>query len=100
MHKSSCFRVNFPDILIVEGKYQFKTRISFFTGAETAGEIYSLGENISNFKIGQKVIAMPGHGAFAEYCISPVKKLILLMIILTMIQLQYYQWFMELQLMR
>ena len=68
--------VNFPDILIVEGKYQFKPEFPFSPGAETAGEIYSLGENINNFKIGQKVIAMPGHGAFAEYCISPAKKLI------------------------
>lgn len=68
--------VNFPDILIVEGKYQFKPKFPFSPGAETAGEIVAIGNNIKNFKIGQKVIAMPGHGAFAEYCLSPEKKLI------------------------
>ena len=68
--------VNFPDILIVEGKYQFKPEFPFSPGAETAGEIYTLGSNVKNFQIGQKVIAMPGHGAFAEYCVSPAKKLI------------------------
>tara|TARA_B100000686_G_scaffold136347_1_gene143596 strand:- start:7298 stop:8272 length:975 start_codon:yes stop_codon:yes gene_type:complete len=68
--------VNFPDILIVEGKYQFKPEFPFSPGAETAGKIISIGNNVKNFKIGQKVIAMPGHGAFAEYCLSPTKKLI------------------------
>ena len=68
--------INFPDILIVEGKYQFKPEFPFAPGAETAGEILSLGKNVKDFKIGQRVIAMPGHGAFAEVCKSPAKKLI------------------------
>ena len=68
--------VNFPDILIVEGKYQFKPKFPFSPGAEAAGEIYSLGNNIKTFQIGQKVIAIPGHGTFAEYCLCPAKKLI------------------------
>ena len=68
--------VNFPDILIVEGKYQFKPDFPFSPGAETAGEIHSLGSNVRGFQVGQKVIAMPGHGAFAEYCLCPAKKLI------------------------
>ncbi|MBR72141.1 MAG: NADPH:quinone oxidoreductase [Rhodospirillaceae bacterium] len=68
--------VNFPDILIVEGKYQFKPKFPFSPGAEAAGEIFSLGSNVHEFQIGQKVIAMPGHGAFAEYCLCAKQKLI------------------------
>ena len=68
--------INFPDILIVEGKYQFKPEFPFAPGAEAAGEIVSIGDNVKKFKIGQRVIAMTGHGAFAEIVKTPEKKLI------------------------
>ena len=66
--------INFPDILIVEGKYQFKPDFPFAPGAEAAGEIISVGKNVTNFKVGQRVIAMTGHGAFAEVVKAPQKK--------------------------
>ena len=62
--------VNFPDILMVEGKYQFKPNFPFAPGAEAAGEIISLGNNVTDFKIGQRVIAMTGHGSFADIAAS------------------------------
>ena len=68
--------VNFPDILMVEGKYQVKPAFPFAPGAEAAGEIISIGENITKCKIGQRVIAMTGHGAFAEIVKASEKKII------------------------
>jgi len=68
--------VNFPDILMVEGKYQVKPAFPFAPGAEAAGEIISIGENITKYKIGQRVIAMTGHGAFAEIVKASEKKII------------------------
>ena len=68
--------INFPDILIVEGKYQFKPDFPFAPGAEAAGEIISVGKNVTNLKVGQRVIAMTGHGAFAEVVKAPQKKII------------------------
>jgi NADPH2:quinone reductase len=68
--------INFPDILMVEGKYQFKPEFPFAPGAEAAGEIVAIGEGVKNYKIGQRVIAMTGHGAFAELVKAPQKKLI------------------------
>ena len=68
--------INFPDILMVEGKYQFKPEFPFAPGAEAAGEIVSIGESVKNYKIGQRVIAMTGYGSFAELVKAPQKKLI------------------------
>jgi len=68
--------VNFPDILMVEGKYQVKPAFPFAPGAEAAGEIISIGDNVNNYKVGQRVIAMTGHGAFAEIVKASEKKLI------------------------
>ncbi len=68
--------INFPDNLIVEGKYQFKPSFPFSPGAEASGEIIAIGKNVKNYKIGEKVIAMPGHGCFAEIVKCPETKLI------------------------
>jgi|TARA_B110000438_G_scaffold586_1_gene616 NADPH2:quinone reductase len=68
--------VNFPDILMVEGKYQVKPAFPFSPGAEAAGEIVAIGQNVKNYKVGQRVIAMTGHGAFAELVKTVQKKLI------------------------
>jgi len=68
--------INFPDNLIVEGKYQFKPSFPFSPGAEAAGEIISIGKDVHNYKIGQRVIAMPGHGCFAEIVKCHQSKLI------------------------
>ncbi len=58
--------VNFPDVLIIQNKYQFKPPLPFSPGSELAGVVKEVGEGVGHFKPGDKVIAFTGHGAFAE----------------------------------
>lgn len=58
--------VNFPDTLIVQGKYQFKPDLPFAPGAEVAGEIVALGQDVSDFMIGERVVAVALWGGMAE----------------------------------
>jgi NADPH:quinone reductase len=58
--------VNFPDVLIIQNKYQFKPPLPFAPGSELAGVIASVGNGVTNVKVGDPVIAFSGHGAFAE----------------------------------
>lgn len=63
--------VNFPDVLIIQNKYQFKPELPFTPGSELAGEIAALGPDVSHLQVGQKVIAFIGYGAFAEQVLAP-----------------------------
>jgi NADPH2:quinone reductase len=58
--------VNFPDVLIVEGKYQVKPPKPFTPGAECVGTVVELGHGVDRFRLGQRVLALPAWGAFAE----------------------------------
>jgi NADPH2:quinone reductase len=58
--------VNFPDGLIVQGKYQTKPPLPFSPGLEVAGVIQDIGPNVDDLTIGQRVIAFPGVGGMAE----------------------------------
>ncbi|MFD1218239.1 NADPH:quinone oxidoreductase family protein [Microbulbifer celer] len=58
--------VNFPDALMVAGKYQVQPDLPFIPGGECAGIISELGSEVRGFNIGDRVIAMPGLAAFAE----------------------------------
>ncbi len=58
--------LNFPDTLIIEGKYQFKPDLPFTPGGEAAGVISSVGEGVAHLSVGQRVIALSTYGAFAE----------------------------------
>jgi NADPH2:quinone reductase len=58
--------VNFPDVLIIQNKYQFKPPLPFSPGGEVAGIISAVGEGVSNLKIGDRVIGSTGWGGFAE----------------------------------
>lgn len=58
--------VNFPDTLIIQGKYQIKPDLPFSPGGEVAGEIVKAGDEVANLKVGDRVIAMCGYGGFAE----------------------------------
>lgn len=59
--------VNFLDTLIIEGKYQVRPPTPFSPGAEVAGVIAALGSGVSGFAVGERVLAITGHGGFAEY---------------------------------
>ncbi|MDT0575883.1 NADPH:quinone oxidoreductase family protein [Croceicoccus sp. F390] len=58
--------VNFPDVLIVQGKYQTRPALPFVPGSEAAGVILSTGKGVTRFKAGDRVVAFTGTGAFAE----------------------------------
>ncbi|MDR6712370.1 NADPH2:quinone reductase [Pseudomonas hunanensis] len=63
--------VNFPDTLIIEGKYQFQPPLPFSPGGEAAGVIAAVGEKAGVFKVGERVMALTGWGAFAEQVAVP-----------------------------
>ena len=58
--------VNFPDILMIQGKYQFKPPLPFAPGGEAAGDVVAVGSNVSDYKEGDAVIVSPRFGGFAE----------------------------------
>jgi len=58
--------VNFPDILITQGKYQFQPEMPFSPGGEVAGVIKEIGEGVSAFKAGDRVVSGTTWGGFAE----------------------------------
>jgi NADPH:quinone reductase-like Zn-dependent oxidoreductase len=58
--------LNFPDTLIIQGKYQIKPEMPFSPGGEMAGEILEVGPDVKHLKPGQRVMGLTGYGAFAE----------------------------------
>ena len=63
--------VNFPDVLMIQGLYQFQPELPFSPGGECSGIIISVGENVENLKVGDRVFAMTGLGAFCEKILAP-----------------------------
>ncbi len=68
--------LNFPDTLIIEGKYQIKPELPFSPGGEMAGEIIAVGEGVKRYQPGQRVMGLTGYGAFAEEVLVPENQLI------------------------
>lgn len=58
--------LNFPDTLIIEGKYQFQPEMPFSPGGEVAGIVKIVGEDVTHLKKGDRVMAGTGWGGFAE----------------------------------
>ena len=58
--------VNFPDVLIIQNKYQFKPELPFTPGNELAGTVHAVGAGVSAYKVGDKVFAFVPQGAFAQ----------------------------------
>ncbi|WP_417518531.1 NADPH:quinone oxidoreductase family protein [Minwuia sp.] len=64
--------LNFPDVLMPEGKYQYAGEPPFAPGMEAAGIVAALGEGVSGVSVGDRVAVHPWIGCFAEYVVSPV----------------------------
>jgi len=58
--------VNFPDVLIIQNKYQVKPPLPFSPGSELAGVVKQVGDGVTRVKAGDRVMAITGYGAFAE----------------------------------
>jgi NADPH:quinone reductase len=58
--------VNFPDVLIIKGEYQFKPPFPFSPGAEVSGVVLEVGSDVKDFAVGDRVIGMTGWNGFAE----------------------------------
>jgi NADPH2:quinone reductase len=70
--------LNFPDVLIIQNKYQFKPPLPFSPGSELAGVVKEVGEGVRGFRPGDKVIAFTTYGAFAEEVKTEASRLVAL----------------------
>ncbi len=67
----SAASVNFPDLLMSQGKYQMKPELPFTQGMECAGIVEAVGEGVTEFAPGDRVVGGNKTGAFAEHAVLP-----------------------------
>ena len=65
--------LNFPDLLIVQNRYQIKPPLPFVPGAEYAGVVEALGEGVTNLQPGQPVACLAGTGGFGTHTLAPAE---------------------------
>lgn len=70
--------VNFPDTLIIQGRYQVRAEPPFTPGAEVAGEVLAVGERIRHLRAGDRVAALLPYGGYAEQVCAPGEAVIAL----------------------
>ncbi|MBK0393034.1 NADPH:quinone oxidoreductase family protein [Ramlibacter algicola] len=63
--------LNFPDLLIVQNKYQHKPPLPFVPGSEYAGVVEAVGEGVTHLKVGQNVACLSGTGGFGTHTVAP-----------------------------
>ena len=68
--------INYPDVLIIEDKYQLRPPRPFAPGSEIAGEIEAVGEGVSGWKPGGRIIAATGFGGLVEKVVIPASRAI------------------------
>src|SRR5438552_10520565 len=68
--------LNFPDVLIIQNKYQFKPPLPFSPGSEVAGTIKTVGPDVKGFTPGDRVMAFTMYGAFAEEVKTEARRVI------------------------
>ncbi|MBU4610176.1 NADPH:quinone oxidoreductase family protein [Achromobacter sp. GG226] len=66
--------VNFPDVLIIQNKYQFKPELPFAPGGEMAGVISAVGDGVTDRKVGDRVLGLTTYGSFAEKVALPAAR--------------------------
>ena len=62
--------LNFPDVLIIQGKYQFQPELPFIPGGECAGVVEQVGAAVTRWKVGDEVIHSGGSGSFCEEIVA------------------------------
>jgi NADPH:quinone reductase-like Zn-dependent oxidoreductase len=67
--------INFPDVLIIEDKYQFKPERPFAPGSEISGVVEAVGEGVTGWAPGDRVLATTGHGGLAEKVVVDASRL-------------------------
>ena len=67
--------INYPDTLIIKDMYQFKPARPFAPGGELSGVVDAIGEGVTDFKVGERVIAMMGNGGLAEQVVVDAARL-------------------------
>lgn len=70
--------LNFPDLLIVQNKYQHKPALPFVPGSEYAGVVSAVGEGVTHPKVGQNVACLSGTGGFGTQVIAPAARCMVL----------------------
>src|SRR5688572_5904361 len=65
--------INFPDVLIIEDKYQLKPPRPFAPGGEVAGEVEAVGDGVEGWSVGDRLIAVPGFGGLVEKIVIPAR---------------------------
>ena len=65
--------LNFPDLLIIQNKYQIKPPLPFVPGSEYAGVVAAVGEGVDRLKVGQSVACLLGTGGFATHTVAPAQ---------------------------
>ena len=70
--------INFPDLLLVQGKYQFKPPPPFSPGGEVAGVVEAVGSNVGVVRVGQRVLAMGPSGGLAEKFVTDALRVVAL----------------------
>src|SRR4051795_2928154 len=68
--------MNFPDVLIIEDKYQLKPQRPFAPGGEIAGEVAAVGDGVAGWTPGDRIIAALGFGGLAEQVLVPADRAI------------------------
>ena len=65
--------LNFPDLLIVQNKYQMKPPLPFVPGSEYAGVVRAVGAGVKHLQVGQSVACLSGTGGFGTHTLAPAK---------------------------
>jgi NADPH2:quinone reductase len=72
--RTQAFGLNFPDLLMVQGKYQERYALPFVPGRDAAGVIEAVGPGVEGHRPGDRVLCQVAHGAWAEYIAAPVAR--------------------------
>ncbi len=70
--------VNFPDVLMIQDKYQFRPPLPFPPGGEIAGTVKALGEGVTGLNEGDRVCVSVGNGGFAQEVLADARRCILM----------------------